>query len=85
MRLGKWEPWEESAMFGIYPEFTICETLRQIYHRTDDEEIKFLARIATTMAKHITNKLEQYHKGFNDETWTDKTLDVLNQLGGNKP
>ena len=48
---------------------TICATLRQIYRRTDDEEIKMLARVATTMAKKMSAKLEQYKRNWDQGFW----------------
>lgn len=39
---------------------TICETLRQIYHKTDDEEIRLLCRVATSMAKSMSKRLRHY-------------------------
>ena len=55
------EPYPEKNMYGNLPKNTICGVLREIYHRTDDEEVKVLARIATTMAKRITSRLRKYH------------------------
>jgi hypothetical protein len=41
---------------------TICQTLRDIYALTDNEEIKLKTRIAMSMAKSMHNKLKQYKK-----------------------
>jgi hypothetical protein len=48
---------------------TICATLRQIYRRTDDSEIKLMARVATTMAKKMSYKLEDYKKNWDAGFW----------------
>ena len=40
---------------------TICGVLREIYQKTDDDEVKVLARIATTMAKKMSSKLRYYY------------------------
>lgn len=40
--------------------FSICQKLRDIYHMTDDEEIKLTCRIAMAMAKAMQNKLKKY-------------------------
>ena len=48
---------------------TICATIRQIYRKTEDDEIKLLCRIATTMAKKMCNKLEQYKKNWDQGFW----------------
>jgi len=39
---------------------SICETLREIFQQTDDENIKDKARLATAMAKAMQNKLKKY-------------------------
>lgn len=39
---------------------TVCDVLRRIFHMTDDEEIKLLARIATTMTKKMDYRLAEY-------------------------
>ena len=39
---------------------SICETLREIYTSTDDEEIKLKCRLATSMAKAMQNRLKKY-------------------------
>lgn len=44
------------------PVNTICAMLREIYATTDDEQVKMLARIATTMAKRMSKKLYYYSK-----------------------
>lgn len=39
---------------------SICSILRNIYHRTTDEDIKFKCRVATTMAKNMAYRLREY-------------------------
>ena len=39
---------------------SICQTLRDIYHLTEDEEIRLKARIAMSMAKSMQRKLKEY-------------------------
>jgi len=39
---------------------TICGVLRNIYKKTQDEEIKTLSRIAVSMAKKMSKKLIFY-------------------------
>lgn len=41
---------------------TICETLREIFLITEDEEIKLKCRLATSMAKSMHRKLKAYKK-----------------------
>lgn len=42
---------------------TVCDVLRRIYNKTDDEEIKLWARIATTMTRKMDYKLAEYAGG----------------------
>jgi hypothetical protein len=39
---------------------TICQTLRDIYHLTDNKEIKDKYRLAVAMAKAMHEKLKEY-------------------------
>lgn len=39
---------------------SICQTLRDIYHMTDDEDIKIKCRVAVAMAKSMQKKLKWY-------------------------
>lgn len=39
---------------------SICQTLRDIYHLTDDESIRLKARVAMSMAKSMHNRLKKY-------------------------
>lgn len=39
---------------------SICQTLRDIYHLTDNEDIKLKARVAMSMAKSMHNRLKKY-------------------------
>ena len=39
---------------------TICQTLRDIYQMTQDEEIRDKCRLAMAMAKSMHNKLKEY-------------------------
>jgi hypothetical protein len=85
MTLHKHKPISAEEMNHVSPNHTICETLRGIYHKTDNPEIKMDIRIATSMAKAMTNKLESYKrnssKGFWDENekypFDKKPIDVL--------
>ena len=58
--LRKHEPIDESIMNEKSEINTICETLRQIYHLTEDAEIKLLCRTATSMAKAMSRRLRHY-------------------------
>ncbi len=39
---------------------SICQTLRDLFHMTDDEEIKLKRRVAMSMAKSMHEKLKKY-------------------------
>ena len=56
------EPVSEKTMLNTRYKghHTICETLREIYISTDDEEIKLKCRLATSMAKAMQNRLKKY-------------------------
>lgn len=41
-------------------EHTICQTIRDMYHLTDNEEIRLKCRLAMSMAKSMCEKLMQY-------------------------
>jgi hypothetical protein len=41
---------------------TICQTLRDIYHLTDNPEIKLKLRLASAMSKHMQAKLKWYRE-----------------------
>lgn len=41
---------------------TVCDVLKRIFHKSDDEEVKLLARIATTMVKKMNQKLGEYEE-----------------------
>lgn len=74
MALRKHSPVPISVMDTESDINTICEILRQIYHKTDDTEIKTKCRIATSMAKSMSRKLRQYkdEASYSDERFWDK-------------
>lgn len=39
---------------------TVCETIREIYRMTNDEEIKYKCRVAMAMTKKMHEKLKEY-------------------------
>jgi len=64
MTTHKHEPISEEAMNWISPQDTICETIRQAYHRIDDQEARLKLREATAMAKAMTTKLQEYNRNW---------------------
>ena len=44
---------------------TICQTLRDIYHLTENEEIRFKCRLAMSMAKAMNDGLQRYKATIN--------------------
>lgn len=51
------------------PQNTICEILRILHIKAEDEEIKKLARIAALMAKKMDAKLREYNKTWDEGWW----------------
>ena len=51
--------------------WTICEVLREIYHRTADPVIQEKLILATAMAKKMDAKLREYKADY-DKGWWDK-------------
>lgn len=43
-----------------YGHHTICETIREIFMMTDNEEIKLKCRLVMSMAKAMNEKLKEY-------------------------
>jgi hypothetical protein len=68
----KHEPIPEGQMFLANNKNTICQTIRDIYHKTDDQEIKLKCRIAVTMAKAMEGKLTEYKDGWHIGFWENK-------------
>jgi hypothetical protein len=65
----KIKPASEESMMKVWPENTICQTLRTIYGKTEDDEIKILCRIAVSMAKKMDTKLREYSKTWDEGLW----------------
>ena len=74
MPIRKHEPVPESVMEQKSEINTICNVLRQIYHKTDDKEIRLNCRIATSMAKSMSRRLRFYSDAasYSDERFWDK-------------
>lgn len=51
--------------------WTICEVLREIYHKTNDPVIQEKLILATAMAKKMDAKLREYKADY-DKGWWDK-------------
>lgn len=77
----KYTPCPEEWMSIRNNRFTICEVLREIYHYTDNENIKMLSRVAMNMAKRMNNKLMEYNSTW-QEVFDGNTHKVLSQIGG---
>ncbi len=56
-------------MDKIYPENTICQIIRTIYQKTEDEEIKILCRIAVVMAKKMDVRLRRYKFNYDEDNF----------------
>ena len=90
MPIHKHDPIPEDQMNRISPRHTICETIREAYHQLDpekDADARLKLRIATSMAKSMTNKLTEYKRNWTQGFWDDnerfpkdstrKPIDVL--------
>lgn len=55
---------EEEMDKRMKGENTICNTLREMYHMTDNPEIKMKCRIAFSMGKKMCAKLMEYHEKY---------------------
>jgi hypothetical protein len=47
---------------------SICQTLRDIYHMSDDEELKMKCRLAMAMAKAMNEQLKRYKELTSNES-----------------
>lgn len=65
----KHEPCKLSLVYKKWPEYTICEVLRQIFRSTENDDIRIKARIAITMAKKMDRKLRKYKKNWDEGFW----------------
>jgi len=57
----RFEPVPEEIMKKTNRPGTICGVLREIWQKSDNPEVKELARLATAMAKRMGKKLNEYH------------------------
>lgn len=62
-------PCDMSLINKTWPEWTICEVLRKLYRMTDDPEAQILIRIAVTMAKAMSSRLQFYKNDWQDGFW----------------
>jgi len=54
---------EEEMAFSRYAgHHSICQTLRDIWAMSDNEEVKMKCRLAVAMAKAMVNKLKVYRQ-----------------------
>lgn len=53
-------PKSEMDMSRWQGHHSICQTLRDMYHETDDENIKLKCRLCMAMAKSMNKKLQYY-------------------------
>lgn len=62
-------PVPEGVMYEEGEYYTICRVLRDIYQRTNNDQIKLDCRVATAMAKAMSQRLRKYK---DDASRTDK-------------
>jgi len=63
---------DEELMDKNFPDYTICQVLREIYHATEDEDIQVYCRLGVTMGKVMDAKLRKYKEEWSSDFW-DKT------------
>jgi hypothetical protein len=80
MRIGGWKPYPADRMDKEYPWYTVCEVIRQIYHKVDDPEVKLKCRIAISMTKAMDAKLLEYNALYGDAFWVGKTEDAKKEV-----
>jgi hypothetical protein len=47
--------------------FSVCQKLRDIYHMTEDPEIKMTCRVAMAMTKKMHDKLKYYRDKYQED------------------
>lgn len=78
----KIEPFPVHKMDSKKGTGTVCEVLRDIYHATEDDEIKYMSRVATSMCKAMARRLEEYKREKERDNPPPKKMSVV--LGGSK-
>lgn len=75
----KYEPIEEKIMDKTRFEghHSICQMLRDIYHMTEDQEIKIKCRIGMSMTKSMHRKLKKYKE---QEARGQEIADLLDNM-----
>ena len=63
------DPVTESEMDrGRYDgHYTICQYLRDVYHATDDGEIRLKCRVMVAMAKAMNDRLQYYRHKYEEK------------------
>ena len=56
---------------------SICQTLRDMYHETTDENIKLKCRLCVAMAKAMNKKLQDYKYAEEERKRKEKELEHL--------
>ena len=69
MPLRKHEPIAEKEMAYASQNNSICQVLRDIYHKTNDPKIKLRCRLAVSMAKSMSAKMTGYKKNWEAGFW----------------
>lgn len=67
--LHRHDPVPESDMYHVSPNETVCETLRQAYWMTEDDDLRLLLRIATAKAKAMSKRLGEYKRRGAVDLW----------------
>lgn len=63
------KPMPERDMNWISRRWTLCQILRELYHVTDDPELKLKIRIASTMAKAMATAISEHEPNWGRGRW----------------
>ena len=74
MKIHKVEPCSIEEMERNVPADTICSVLRDVYWLTADEKACELLRVAVSMAKKMSRKLEEYYEATHTDRGWEKEI-----------
>ena len=61
-------------MLRNWDRYSLCQTLRETYRMTTDENIRLNLRIAMSMAKAMDRKLKEYNADWANDFWEKKEI-----------
>ena len=84
MPLRKHTPVSEKEMLTVSPRNSICETIRQAYHKIDDPDARLDLRMAVSMAKAMSRKMSGEKKNWFWNYWDDNP-EFFKRTGKSRP